>query len=135
MPKNNGFAAVVLAAGLGTRMQSDLPKVLHYLGDMSLIERAIRKIAVLGPTKIIIVTGHHAELVEAELSKRLGAAIFGKIVFVRQKLLKGSGRAVQEAMPQIRAHAHVMVLCGDAPLFRVETVKKMLGYYLKHSPD
>ncbi|MDD5208550.1 MAG: bifunctional UDP-N-acetylglucosamine diphosphorylase/glucosamine-1-phosphate N-acetyltransferase GlmU [Elusimicrobiales bacterium] len=135
MPKNNSFAAVVLAAGLGTRMQSDLPKVLHYLGDMSLIERAIRKIALLGPTKIIIVTGHHAELVEAELSKRLGPAIFGKIVFVRQKLLKGSGRAVQEAMPQIRAHAHVMVLCGDAPLFRVETVKKMLGYYLKHSPD
>ncbi len=135
MPKNKSFAAVVLAAGLGTRMQSDLPKVLHYLGDMSLIERAVRKIAVLGPEKIIIITGHGADLVEAELSKRLGAAIFGKIVFVRQKLLKGSGRAVQEAMPQIRKHANVMVLCGDAPLFRVETVKKMLGYYLKHSPD
>ncbi|MBI4351159.1 MAG: bifunctional UDP-N-acetylglucosamine diphosphorylase/glucosamine-1-phosphate N-acetyltransferase GlmU [Elusimicrobia bacterium] len=135
MPKNNGFAAVVLAAGLGTRMQSDLPKVLHYLGDMSLIERAIRKIAVLGPGKIIVVTGHGADLVETELSRRLGAAISGKIVFVRQKLLKGSGRAAQEAMPQIRKHANVMVLCGDAPLFRVETVKKMLGYYLKHSPD
>ena len=135
MSKNNSFAAVILAAGLGTRMQSDLPKVLHYLGDMSLIERAIRKIAVLGPEKIIIVTGHRAELVEAELAKRLGAAIFEKIVFVRQKLLKGSGRAVQEALPQIRAHDHVMVLCGDAPMFRAETVKKMLGYYFKTSPD
>ncbi|OGS13957.1 MAG: UDP-N-acetylglucosamine diphosphorylase/glucosamine-1-phosphate N-acetyltransferase [Elusimicrobia bacterium RIFOXYA12_FULL_57_11] len=135
MSKNNSFAAVVLAAGLGTRMKSDLPKVLHYLGDMSLIERAIRKISLLGPEKIIIVTGHRAELVEAELAKKLGPAIFEKIVFVRQKLLKGSGRAVQEAMPQIRAHSHVMILCGDAPLFRAETARKMLGYYFKHLPD
>ncbi|HAT72920.1 MAG TPA: bifunctional UDP-N-acetylglucosamine diphosphorylase/glucosamine-1-phosphate N-acetyltransferase GlmU, partial [Elusimicrobia bacterium] len=94
MSKNNSFAAVVLAAGLGTRMKSDLPKVLHYLGDMSLAERVIRKIAALGPEKIIVITGHRAEMVEAELTKRLGG-IAEKLVFVRQKLLKGSGRAVQ----------------------------------------
>ena len=135
MAKNKSFAAVVLAAGLGTRMRSDLPKVLHYLGDMSLIERAIRKIAQLGPAKIIVITGHKAELVEAELAKRLGPALFEKIVFVRQKRLLGSGRAVQEAMPAIRAYAHAMVLCGDAPLFRAETVKKMAGFYFKHAPD
>ncbi len=135
MPKNNDFAAVVLAAGLGTRMKSDLPKVMHYLGDMSLAERAIRKVAALNPEKIIVITGHKAEMVEAELLKKLGPAILAKTAFVRQKLLKGSGRAVQEAMPQIRRHSHVLVLCGDAPLFRVETVKKMLGYYFKNSPD
>jgi len=73
MPKNNNFAAVVLAAGLGTRMKSDLPKVMHYLGDMSLAERAIRKVAALKPEKIIVVTGHKAALVEAELSEKLGA--------------------------------------------------------------
>jgi bifunctional UDP-N-acetylglucosamine pyrophosphorylase/glucosamine-1-phosphate N-acetyltransferase len=135
MSKNNSFAAVVLAAGLGTRMKSDLPKVLHYLGDMSLAERAIRKIAALGPEKIIVITGHRADLVEAELRKRLGAGITEKLVFVRQKLLKGSGRAVQEAMPEIRKYPSVMVLCGDAPLFRAETAKKMYGYYIKHAPD
>ena len=134
MPKNNSFAAVVLAAGLGTRMKSDLPKVLHYLGDMSLAERAIRKIAALNPEKIIIITGHHAEQVEAELKKKLGP-IAEKLVFVRQKLLKGSGRAIQEAMGEIRKYPHAMVLCGDAPLFRVETAKKMAGYYFKHAPD
>ena len=135
MSKNNSFAAVVLAAGLGTRMKSDLPKVLHYLGDMSLAERVIRKIAALGPEKIIVITGHRAELVEAELRKCLGAGITEKLVFVRQKLLKGSGRAVQEAMPEIRKYPNALVICGDAPLFRAETAKKMFGYYIKHAPD
>ena len=135
MPKNKNFAAVVLAAGLGTRMKSDLPKVLHYLGDMSLVERAIRKIAALGPEKIIVITGHMAELVEAELNKKLGPEILPKVVFIRQKLLKGSGRAVQEAMGLIRRHDHALLLCGDAPLFRVETVKKMLGHYFRGNFD
>ncbi len=133
MAKNKGFAAVVLAAGLGTRMKSDLPKVLHYLGDMSLAERAIRKAAALGPDKIIVITGHKAELVEAELKKKL-AHLGDKLVFVRQELLKGSGRAVQEAMPEIRRHAHAMVLCGDAPLMRVATAKKMRDVYFRSLP-
>jgi bifunctional UDP-N-acetylglucosamine pyrophosphorylase/glucosamine-1-phosphate N-acetyltransferase len=131
MPKNKNFAAVVLAAGLGTRMKSDLPKVLHYLGDMSLAERAIRKVAALGPEKIIVITGHKAELVEAELTKKLPADISAKLNFVRQQQLTGSGRAVQEAMGLIRRHPHVMLLCGDAPLFRVETVKRMLSQYFR----
>lgn len=135
MPKNKNFAAVVLAAGLGTRMRSDLPKVLHYLGDMSLAERAIRKIAALGPEKIIVITGHKAELVEAELKKKLGRDILARTVFVRQKLLKGSGRAVQEAMPLIRRHSHALVICGDAPLFRAATVKKMREVYFRNGTD
>lgn len=134
MPKNKNFAAVVLAAGLGTRMKSDLPKVLHYLGDMSLAERAIRKIAGLGPDKIIVITGHKADLVEAELNKKLGP-LAEKLVFVRQELLKGSGRAVQEAITEIRRHEHVMVLCGDAPLFRAVTVRKMRDHYFRTGPD
>lgn len=133
MPKNKNFAAVVLAAGLGTRMKSDLPKVLHYLGDMSLAERAIRKIAELEPAKIIVITGHKAEMVEAELKKKL-AHLGDKLVFVRQKLLKGSGRAVQEAMGEIRRHAHVMVLCGDAPLMRASTTRKMRDLYFRNGP-
>ncbi|OGR50486.1 MAG: UDP-N-acetylglucosamine diphosphorylase/glucosamine-1-phosphate N-acetyltransferase [Elusimicrobia bacterium GWA2_62_23] len=133
MPKNKNFAAVVLAAGLGTRMKSDLPKVLHYLGDMSLAERAIRKIAELEPAKIIVITGHKAEMVEAELKKKL-AHLGDKLVFVRQKRLLGSGRAVQEAMGEIRRHAHVMVLCGDAPLMRASTTRKMRDLYFRNGP-
>jgi bifunctional UDP-N-acetylglucosamine pyrophosphorylase / glucosamine-1-phosphate N-acetyltransferase len=135
MSKNKNFAAVVLAAGLGTRMKSDLPKVLHYLGDMSLAERAIRKVARLEPEQFIVITGHGAELVEAELKKKLPLEIFAKVVFVRQKLLKGSGRAVQEAMGLVRRHAHALVLCGDAPLFRAETVKRMRDQYFRSGCD
>jgi bifunctional UDP-N-acetylglucosamine pyrophosphorylase/glucosamine-1-phosphate N-acetyltransferase len=82
-----------------------------------------------------VITGHKAELVEAELTKKLGPEITAKTVFIRQKLLKGSGRAVQEAMGLVRRHAHVMVLCGDAPLFRASTVRKMRDFYFRHSPD
>ncbi len=135
MPKTENFAAVVLAAGLGTRMKSELPKVLHYLGDMSLAERAIRKVAALGPAGIIVITGHKAELVEAELARRLPPEMIAKTVFVRQQLLKGSGRAVQEAMHEVRKYDHVMVLCGDAPLFRVSTAKKMKSLYFRRGPD
>ncbi|MCX5784788.1 MAG: bifunctional UDP-N-acetylglucosamine diphosphorylase/glucosamine-1-phosphate N-acetyltransferase GlmU [Elusimicrobia bacterium] len=136
MPENKNFAAVILAAGLGTRMKSELPKVLHYLGGMSLIERVVRRAAALSPERIIIVTGHKAEMVEAELSGKFEKEPFRrKIIFIRQKLLKGSGRAVQEALPLIQKHAHALVICGDAPLFREATVKKMVSVYFKGRPD
>lgn len=135
MPENKNFAAVILAAGLGTRMKSELPKVLHCLGGMSLIERVVRKTAALLPEKIIVVTGHKAEMVEAELTKKFEKEAFrNKIIFIRQKLLKGSGRAVQEAMALIKKHAHALVICGDAPLFREATVKKMVSVYFKTRP-
>ena len=136
MQKNKNFTAVILAAGLGTRMKSELPKVLHCLGGMSLIERAVRRAAALSPEKIIIVTGHKAEMVEAELAKKFEKEPFRRtIVFIRQKLLKGSGRAVQEALPLIKRYANALVICGDAPLFREATLKKMVSDYFKNRPD
>ena len=136
MPENKNFAAVILAAGLGTRMKSGLPKVLHCLGGMSLIERVARKAAALSPAKIIIVTGHKAGMVEAELSGKFEKEAFRhKIIFIRQKLLKGSGRAAQEAMPLMKKYAYALVICGDAPLFREATVKRMVSAYFKTRPD
>ena len=95
------FTAVVLAAGMGTRMKSSLPKVLHKLGSRSLVEHVVRKIAALNPENIIVITGHGGDLVEEELRKKIPDAFkadseFPQISFVRQQLLKGSGRAVQE---------------------------------------
>lgn len=63
------FSAVVLAAGMGTRMKSDLPKVLHKLGSRSLVEHVVRKLSQLKPESIIVVTGHGGDLVEAVLRK------------------------------------------------------------------
>ncbi|MBU2573218.1 MAG: bifunctional UDP-N-acetylglucosamine diphosphorylase/glucosamine-1-phosphate N-acetyltransferase GlmU [Elusimicrobia bacterium] len=150
MPQKNELGVLILAAGLGTRMKSDLPKVLHMLGDMPLLTRVIKKIAHLNPSKIVIVVGHKAKMVKEALGGFLEkypvkaphffgnrAKVRGKaeIVFVTQKLLKGSGRAVQEAAPEIKKFRHTLVLCGDAPLFRTETLIKMRAFYLKNRPD
>jgi len=126
------FSAVVLAAGMGTRMKSDLPKVLHKLGSRSLVEHVVRKLSQLKPESIIVVTGHGGDLVEAVLRK---GGLVPEPVFVRQQLLKGSGRAVQEALPEIMKHDCVAVLCGDAPLFRPSTIAEMYKFFKESGSD
>ncbi len=136
MPEKDSLCVLILAAGLGTRMRSELPKVLHVLGDLPLAVRVIKKISSLKPSKIVIVVGHKAEMVRETLGKYLQKNPAGaEAVFVTQKLLKGSGRAVQEALPEIKKFRHTLVLCGDAPLFKTETLKKMRADYLRKKPD
>jgi bifunctional UDP-N-acetylglucosamine pyrophosphorylase/glucosamine-1-phosphate N-acetyltransferase len=140
MPEKSNLCVLVLAAGLGTRMKSDLPKVLHVLGDLPLAARVIKKVSVLKPSKIVVVVGHKAAMVRETLGAYLEKAevkaqIVAEVVFVTQKLLKGSGRAVMEALPEIKRSKHTLVLCGDAPLFKAETLKHMLAEYLKVRPD
>ena len=135
MPENS-LCVLILAAGLGTRMKSDLPKVLHLLGDTPLAARVIKKVSLLKPAKIVVVVGHKAELVRSALGGLPVCGTAGKeVTFVTQKLLKGSGRAVLEALPEIKKFRHTLVLCGDAPLFRVSTLKRMLNDYLRKRPD
>lgn len=136
------FTAVVLAAGMGTRMKSSLPKVLHKLGSRSLLEHVVRKIAALKPENIIVVTGCGGDLVEEELRKKIPLAFepgkeqeFPPVSFVRQQLLKGSGRAVQEAMPEIEKHENAAILCGDAPMFRPETLSEMAAFFAESGTD
>lgn len=127
---------LVLAAGLGTRMKSDLPKVLHVLGDMPLAARVIKKISILKPSKIVVVVGHKAEMVRKTLGGFIKKNPVGtEVSFVEQKSLKGSGRAVQEAARAIRKFRHTLIICGDAPLFRTATLQRMFSFYLKNRPD
>ena len=136
MSEKNDLCVLVLAAGLGTRMKSDLPKVLHILGDLPLAVRVVKKVSVLNPSKIVIVVGHKADMVREILGKYLEKSpVKASVVFVTQKLLKGSGRAVQEALPEIKNFRHTLILCGDAPLFKTATLKKMLSDYLVTRPD
>ncbi|OGS06528.1 MAG: UDP-N-acetylglucosamine diphosphorylase/glucosamine-1-phosphate N-acetyltransferase [Elusimicrobia bacterium RIFOXYA12_FULL_51_18] len=136
MSEKNDLCVLVLAAGLGTRMKSDLPKVLHVLGDLPLAARVVKKVSVLNPSKIVIVVGHKADMVREILGKYLEKSpVRAGVVFVTQKLLKGSGRAVQEALPEIKNSRHTLILCGDAPLFKTATLKKMLSDYLATRPD
>ncbi|MEA3306407.1 MAG: bifunctional UDP-N-acetylglucosamine diphosphorylase/glucosamine-1-phosphate N-acetyltransferase GlmU [Elusimicrobiota bacterium] len=128
--KKFNFSVLILAAGLGTRMKSEKPKVLHELAGLPLIIHAIKQASVLNPDKIIIVVGHKADLVENAVNQYISDSKFKiKVEFVRQKLLKGSGRAVQESIFKFKNFNHIMIMCGDAPLLQPETIKKMNSLY------
>ncbi|MFA6433517.1 MAG: bifunctional UDP-N-acetylglucosamine diphosphorylase/glucosamine-1-phosphate N-acetyltransferase GlmU [Elusimicrobiales bacterium] len=136
MPEKDSLCVLMLAAGLGTRMKSGLPKVLHMLGDLPLAARVIKKVSVLNPAKIVIVVGHKAGMVRETLGAYLEKNPAGaEVVFVTQRSLKGSGRAVREALPELKKFRHALVLCGDAPLFKTETLKKLCAEYFRKRPD
>jgi bifunctional UDP-N-acetylglucosamine pyrophosphorylase/glucosamine-1-phosphate N-acetyltransferase len=117
---NNDLAMVVLAAGKGTRLKSSLAKVLHRAGGRALVEHVVRACAPLKAKKTVVVVGHQAEQVTA-LVQPSGA------VSVLQQPQKGTGHAMQVARRALGNAKFAMVLPGDAPLIRAETLKAMLA--------
>ena len=109
---------VILAAGQGTRMRSALPKVLHPVAGKPMLGHVIDTARQLAPRKIHVVIGHGAELVR----ERLAA---DDIQFVLQAEQLGTGHAVAQALPQLSADK-VLILYGDVPLTRVETLVRLL---------
>jgi bifunctional UDP-N-acetylglucosamine pyrophosphorylase / glucosamine-1-phosphate N-acetyltransferase len=118
--KNNDLAVVILAAGKGTRLKSSLAKVLHRAGGRTLVEQVIRACAPLGAKKTIVVVGHQSEEVAATVEP-LGATT------VLQQPQHGTGHAMQVARRTIGNSKFVLVLPGDAPLVRPETLKALLA--------
>ncbi len=112
---------VILAAGQGSRMKSDLPKVCHPLAGEPMIRHVVRTARSLGE-KVTVVVGHGAETVENALSD-LG----DPIRFVRQEEQLGTGHAVMQALPHIGHDERVLVLYGDVPLIGAETLKPLLA--------
>lgn len=109
---------IVLAAGKGTRMYSDLPKVLHPLGGMPLLGHSLASAAALRPTAIHVVYGYGGGQVPR-------AAPGTRVTWVNQAEQKGTGHAVQQALPAIADGATVLVLYGDVPLISGETLKAL----------
>jgi bifunctional UDP-N-acetylglucosamine pyrophosphorylase/glucosamine-1-phosphate N-acetyltransferase len=109
---------VILAAGQGTRMRSALPKVLHPVAGKPMLGHVIDTARALAPRKIHVVIGHGAELVR----QRLAA---DDINFVLQAEQLGTGHAVAQALPALEADK-VLILYGDVPLTRVETLTRLL---------
>ena len=109
---------VILAAGKGTRMRSSLPKVLHRLAGVSLLEHVIHIAQALAPRAIHVVYGHGGEQVPAQL-KHL------PVEWVKQEPQLGTGHAVQQAMPKVTGQS-VLVLYGDVPLTRIETLRALI---------
>lgn len=122
---------VIMAAGKGTRMKSRLPKVLHRLAGRALVQHVVDAARALQARKAVVITGHGATEVEAALAMNTGAAAeFGlnfALNFVRQEPQLGTGHAVQQAVPALADDGIVVVLSGDVPLTRVETLQALVA--------
>jgi len=113
--------AIVLAAGKGTRMKSDLPKVLHEVCGQSMVEHVFDAVRGAGVTRIICVIGHKADLMRERLGRH------ADVEFVLQEEQNGTGHAVQMAAPALEGYdGPVLVLAGDTPLLRAESLKGLL---------
>ncbi|RYG75594.1 UDP-N-acetylglucosamine pyrophosphorylase [bacterium] len=112
------LAILVLAAGKGTRMESDLPKVLHSLRGQSLLAHVLTASNTLNPDRLIAIVGHKAELVKTEISPN-----FPTVEFVLQSEMKGTGHAVMQAESALENfEGDIVVTCGDAPLLTAATL-------------
>lgn len=111
---------VVLAAGQGTRMASSLPKVLHSLAGRPLLRHVLDTVAQLEPAQVQVVVGHQAEQVRSAIGAYSGAAP-GWVAQVPQR---GTGHAVQQALPAIGPDSVVLVVYGDVPLVEVDGLRR-----------
>jgi bifunctional UDP-N-acetylglucosamine pyrophosphorylase/glucosamine-1-phosphate N-acetyltransferase len=115
-------ALIVLAAGQGSRMQSDLPKVLHKVAGAPLVVHAVRAGYGLEPSRVVVVTGHGAEQVEKTV-----ASHFDEAVFTRQHDQNGTADAVDQAREALQGfEGDAFVLYGDTPFVSEETLLNMV---------
>lgn len=120
------FSTLILAAGKGTRMKSDLPKVLHRACGRSLLEHAILAAQGAGARRHIVVVGHGGNQVVEELNQK-------KVVFEAawQKEQKGTGHAALQAADLFDDQDDVLILNGDGPLLRAESLQKFFEHHKK----
>ncbi|MBP9219260.1 MAG: bifunctional UDP-N-acetylglucosamine diphosphorylase/glucosamine-1-phosphate N-acetyltransferase GlmU [Sterolibacterium sp.] len=110
---------VILAAGQGKRMRSDLPKVLHPLAGKPLLAHVITTARSLKPSMICVVYGHGGEQVRERLTAQ-------GITWVKQEQQLGTGHAVLQALPHLDPTQPVLILYGDVPLTRTETLQRLM---------
>lgn len=123
----DGAVAVILAAGKSTRMKSALPKVLHQVSGRPLIEYVLDAVRAAGVARTIVIVGHAAETVRAALNGQ------PDIEFALQAEQKGTGHAVMMCREQLASHAGpVLILMGDAPLVRSESLSGLLSDLTDH---
>lgn len=120
---SKGLAVVIMAAGKGTRLKSKRPKVLHAIGGKPLLAHVIAAASrVVAPENIFAVIGHEAERVRAAVAST-------GVGFVEQAEQRGTGHAIQCAREAIKGYESVLVLSGDAPLVRPETIARVAEFH------
>jgi bifunctional UDP-N-acetylglucosamine pyrophosphorylase/glucosamine-1-phosphate N-acetyltransferase len=110
---------VILAAGQGKRMYSELPKVLHTLAGKSLLAHVIAAARALRPTRVCVVYGHGGEQVREAMQDPA-------LAFARQEPQLGTGHAVQQALPALSDAPVTLVVYGDVPLIRPDTLQRLI---------
>jgi bifunctional UDP-N-acetylglucosamine pyrophosphorylase / glucosamine-1-phosphate N-acetyltransferase len=129
MPVSLPVSLIVLAAGQGTRMNSDLPKVLHHVGAAPLLHHALRAGQALGPERVVVVAGHGAEAVT-----KAALAFDDTAIVVEQHERLGTGHAVAQALPALAGlTGDAVILYGDTPFIRAETLEAMLAARARHA--
>lgn len=127
-PSEMPVSLIVLAAGMGTRMNSDLPKVLHKVAASPLLHHALAAGMALEPARVVVVTGHGADLVAASAHE-----FDPSIETVMQEPQLGTGHAVAQAAPLLAgATGDAFVLYGDTPFIRPETLAAMQEARARH---
>jgi len=111
---------VILAAGQGKRMHSDLPKVLHRLAGRPLLAHVLDCARALGPARIAVVYGYGGEAVREAIGDET-------LAWIKQEPQLGTGHALQQALPALAQSAHTLVLYGDVPLTRAETLRQLVA--------
>ena len=125
----NRAIAVVLAAGMGTRMKSELPKVLFPVLGRPMIEFVLDALAAAGIQRTIVVVGYRAEDVKLALAGRKG------VEYALQTERLGTGHAVKMAQPLLAGHSGpVVIVAGDSPLLQGASVAKLLAHFEQHRP-
>ncbi|TCP96468.1 UDP-N-acetylglucosamine pyrophosphorylase /glucosamine-1-phosphate N-acetyltransferase [Cricetibacter osteomyelitidis] len=117
---NKNLSVVILAAGKGTRMYSDLPKVLHNIAGKPMVKHVIDTAKSLNATNIHLIYGHGAELLQQRLKDE-------PVNWVFQAEQLGTGHAMQQAAPFFKDDENIVMLYGDTPLITKETLEKLIA--------
>ncbi len=113
------LSIVILAAGQGTRMKSEIPKVLHKLAGRTLLEHVYNAASALKHHDIFVVYGHGGEQVKMQLA-------YLPVNWIKQAKQLGTGHAVKQVLPDIPDNDHVMILNGDVPMITSATLKQLV---------
>ena len=122
------LVVTILAGGLGKRMKSDLPKVLHMFGDKPMIVCILLECLKLNLKKIVVITGKFDKLIRDTIKKYLSDYSFQKIKFVVQETPLGTGHAIRCALPLFEDNEKIIILNGDMPLIDSELIKKFFNF-------
>ena len=123
----NQLKCLILAAGKGTRMKSDLPKVLHEIDGKAMVEYVMEAAKCAGADSICLVVGHGADLVKERIGENAEYRL--------QAEQLGTGHAVRCAADYVGEDGDILILCGDTPIITAETLKNLVAYHREKGYD